>query len=251
MMARKVNKLAKHHQQGQALMEFLVVAVALLPLFLLLPIIAKYQDIAHSTLIASRYAAFDDMVRNATQNSQKPIEQLQDEVRRRFFSSSTAPIKTNDVAGNFKAHQNLFWRTPNDQSLIAKFDDVLVQRSNKDGMDAYGFMHKFGGSGISTTNVSVKLANLPANLEFYKPFDTINLVMQRSTSVVTDGWSGRNPVDVDNKVLEIKPYFELFSLLSIVIDPLVKLLEPGVDPPNLGKLDFWRDDVPADRVIKK
>ena len=251
MMARKVNKLAKSHQQGQALMEFLVVAVALMPLFLLLPIIAKYQDIAHSTLIASRYAAFDDMVRNATQNSQKPIEQLQDEVRRRFFSSSTAPIKTNDVAGNFKAHQNLFWRTPNDQSLIAKFDDVLVQRSNQGGQDAYGFMYKFGGSGISTTNVSVKLANLPANLEFYKPFDNINLVMQRSTSVVTDGWSSRNPIDVGNKVLEIKPYYELYSSLSTVIDPLVKVLEPGSTPPHLGKLDFWRDDVPADRLKKK
>ena len=251
MMVRKVKKLVNSQQQGQALMEFLVVAVALLPLFLLLPIIAKYQDIAHSTIISSRYAAFDDMVRNATQNSQKPIEQLQDEVRRRFFSSSTAPIKTNDVAGNFKAHQNLFWSMPNDQLLIAKFDDVSVQRSNQDGNDAYGFGYKFGGSGITTTQVSVKLANLPANLEFYKPFDNINLVMQRSTSVVTDGWSSRNPADVDNKVLEIKPYYELFSSLSTLIDPLVKGLEPGSSPPNLGKLDFWRDAVPADRLKPK
>lgn len=251
MMNCNGKKRVKIQQQGQALMEFLVIAVALLPLFLLLPIIAKYQDIAHSTLIASRYAAFDDMVRNAAQNSQKPIDQLQDEVRRRFFSSSTAPIKTNDVAGNFKAHQNLFWRTPNDQSLIAKFDDVVVQRSHQDGMDANGFAFRFGGTGINTTHVKVTLANLPANLEFYKPFDTINLVMQRSTSVVTDGWAGRHPEDVDDKVASITPVNKLLKYLPKVIDPLMKVLEPGVDPPNLGKLDFWRDDVPADRVKNK
>lgn len=251
MTGWKEKKRAKVHQQGQALMEFLVVAVALIPLFLLLPIIAKYQDIAHSTLVASRYAAFDDMVRHATQNSQKSIGQLQDEVRRRFFSSSTAPIKTNDVAGDFKSHQNLFWRTPNDQSLIAKMDDVVVQRSHQDSMDANGFAFKFGETGINTTQVKVTLANLPANLEFYKPFDTINLVMQRSTSVVTDGWSAHHPEDVDDKVEGITPVNGLLKALSVVIDPLIKVLEPGVDPPHLGKLDFWRDDVPADRLKKK
>lgn len=251
MMYSKVTKHHKDQQRGQALTEFLVVAVALLPLFLLLPVIAKYQDIAHSTLVASRYAAFDDMVRNATQNSQKPIDQLQEEVRRRFFSNATAPIKTNDVAGDFKAHQNLFWRTPGDQPLIANFNDVMVQRSNQQSKDARLFAFKFGGTGINTTNVSVRLANLPANLEFYRPFDSINLVMQRSTSVVTDGWSGKNAADVEEKVAGIKPHLTVFSDLSKVIDPLMKFVEPGVDPPKLGRLDFWRDDVPVDRLQKK
>jgi hypothetical protein len=52
------------HESGHALMEFLVVSVALLPLFLLIPVIAKYQSIAYATQIASRYAAFDGLVRN-------------------------------------------------------------------------------------------------------------------------------------------------------------------------------------------
>ena len=51
-------------QAGQALTEFLVVALALIPLFLLIPMIAKYQDIGHSTQMASRYAAFEATIRN-------------------------------------------------------------------------------------------------------------------------------------------------------------------------------------------
>ena len=91
----KVNTLpTSRAQTGQALIEFLVVALALLPLFLLIPVIAKYQSIAQATQMASRYAAFDGLVRNEVQNSSKPLDQLQDEVRRRIFSNSDAPIKT-------------------------------------------------------------------------------------------------------------------------------------------------------------
>ncbi|MGV7207009.1 hypothetical protein ACLB1G_04040 [Oxalobacteraceae bacterium A2-2] len=78
---------------GQALAEFLVLAVALLPLFLLLPLIAKYQDIAYQTLVASRYVAFDAMTRNDGQSSWKPPEQLAAEVRRRLAGAADAPSR--------------------------------------------------------------------------------------------------------------------------------------------------------------
>jgi hypothetical protein len=58
--------------RGQALTEFLLVSLALIPLFLLLPMIGKYQDINHATQMASRYAAFDAILRNDSQNSWKP-----------------------------------------------------------------------------------------------------------------------------------------------------------------------------------
>lgn len=81
---------------GQALTEFIVLALALIPLFLLIPIIAKYQDIAYATQIASRYVAFDVMTRADGNSSSKPQKKLEDEVRRRFFGNSDAPIKTDD-----------------------------------------------------------------------------------------------------------------------------------------------------------
>jgi hypothetical protein len=106
-------------QRGQALTEFLVLAVALLPLLLLMPVLAKYQDISSATQMASRYAAFDAMSRNdATGSSWKPEAELAAEISRRFFSSPNTPIRTGEGAGNGKSQQNLFWRDPQDNALI-------------------------------------------------------------------------------------------------------------------------------------
>jgi hypothetical protein len=245
-------------QTGQSLVEFLVVAVALLPLFLLIPVIAKYQSIAHATQLASRYAAFDSLVRNDAQNSSKPIGQLQDEVRRRIFSNSDAPIKTLDVAGDFKANQNLFWRTPDDKPLIANFTDITVTRSQQDAYDGKTlaskpgpFIFEFGGTGIGSAHVSVKLANLPSGFKFYEPFDQINLVMNRSTSVLADGWAGKNPADVEQKFAPLAPALAVLQPLSLIVNPVMVFAEPGVTPPKLGRLDFWRDTVQADRLWSK
>ena len=241
--------------QGQALTEFLVIAVALVPLFLLIPVIAKYQDIAHTTQMASRYSAFDSLVRNDSQNSAKSTSQLQDEVRRRFFSNSDAPIKTGDVAGDFKANQNLFWRTPDDKPLITNFADVTVARSSlssHDGPVLSGkpgpFVFTFGATGIGSAKVKVTLANLPAGLKFYEPFDNINLSIERGTSVLSDGWTGKNPSDVQSRFGAIVPATYLLPPLSLLVNPTMVVVEPGVAPPKLGQLDFWRDEVPSDRL---
>ena len=238
----------KAQQQGQALTEFLVVAVALIPLFLLIPVIAKYQDIAHTTQMASRYAAFDNLVRNDSQNTVKPTNQLQDEVRRRFFSNSDAPIKTMDVAGDFQAHQNLFWRTPDDKPLITNFDDITLTPTRQASADGAPFKPGFGATGIVSVNVNVRLANLPAGWRFYEPFDKIDLSINRRTSVLSDGWTGKNPLDVQQRFADLVPANKPLPLLSKFLNPTMKLVEPGVSPPKLGQLDFWQDDVPAKRL---
>lgn len=251
IVPRRFNASRCSRQRGQALTEFLVIALALVPVFLLVPVIAKYQDIAHMTQMASRYAAFDVLVRNASQNTVKPIEQLEAEVRRRFFSNSDAPIKTGDVAGDFKAHQNLSWRDPVDRPLIENFSDVTVVRSSKSGSDKLpAFAYAFGATGISTATVKVKLSNLPSGLQFYEPFDKINLSMSRGSSVLADGWTGKSPEDVEGKFGPLVPATRLLPPLSPVLEPTMLLVEPGVTPPNLGMLGFWRDVVPADRLVE-
>ncbi|SDX80009.1 hypothetical protein SAMN04515617_10710 [Collimonas sp. OK242] len=253
--------------EGQALTEFLVISVALLPLFLLMPMIAKYQDIAHSTQMASRYVAFEAMTRNDAVSSWKPPEQLAAEVRRRFFSNPDAAIKTNDVAGDFKANQNLFWRDPQDAPLIKHFDsDVNVSFGPDHNSDhSGGFTSASDGQpfllkgplslqnrGIYSANVSVTLVNLPGDLKFYKPFDTINLRMSRSTSLLIDGWSGRDPGSVQDKLSNVEIFpGKALAPLSVVVDPVVMVIElPGgiTKGPKLGKLDFWQDVVPPDRL---
>jgi hypothetical protein len=260
--------------EGQALTEFLVVALALVPLFLLMPLIAKYQDIAHQTEMASRYVAFDAVARNEWQNSWKDPAQLAGEVRRRFFSNPDAPIKTNDTAGNFDAHRNLFWRGPTNEPLIADFDqDVAISFGDAASAQSSGFKAAHDGApfnnvagteletkigdqlklkaaGIYTGNVSVKLAKTPEFLKSYQPFDKLDLSITRHTSVVVNGWdadtAGKVTERIDSKRLVpgtlLRP---IGSTLSIFFTPL----EGGrVSPPKLGELDFWQDVVPADRL---
>ncbi len=259
----------RKRQRGQAFTEFLVVALALVPLFLLMPMIAKYQSIAHSTQMAARYAAFDATTRNDAAGSWKPEEQLANEVRRRFFGNSDAPIKTGDVADDTDAHRNLFWRRPDGAALIPSYKgDVHVSygagraathgegfQGARDG-DAFT-LHKslsLPARGIYTANVSVTLADLPAGLKAYEPFDRIGLVMTRSTSLAIDPWAGKNPSDVQRKLNDplVFPTQVLSELLHRVkpLDEIVQAIElPGrIHGPRLGELDYWHDVVPPDRL---
>jgi hypothetical protein len=252
-------------EHGQALAEFLALAVALVPLFLLVPMIAKYQDIAHHTQMASRYAAFDAITRNDSISTWKPEAQLADEVRRRFFSNTDAPIKTNDTAGDFKTNQNLFWRNPDDTAMIADFGrDVVVTygpgngASHNDGFtassdgvwllppNAFGLESK----GIYTANVSVALANVPDSLSAYRPFDALNLRIQRGTSVLYDAWSAKGPEQAEQRFGGNTAIFPAgaFSSMSAQIGVAVKSMDPMTASPKLGRLDFWRDVVPDDRL---
>lgn len=260
---------------GQAMTEFLVVALAMMPLFLLIPIIAKYQDIAHATQMAARYVAFDGAIRNdAATGGWKSEATLADEVRRRFFSNSDAPIKTNDVAGEFDAHRNLFWQGPDNTSLLAKFSDVTVsfgpgQGATRSGnfesasdMEAFPVLAKtaaeslkLGSNGIYTANVHIKLANLPAGLKFYEPFDKIDLSMTRSTSVIVNPWTAKDTSEVSSRITGATAIFPAGALAKIgdAMSAVVASIEyPNMygDPfgPKLGKLDFWQDIVPKDRL---
>lgn len=255
-------------RHGQALTEFLIVAIALVPLFLLMPVIAKYQDISHATQMASRYIAFDAFTRNDSASSGwKPESQLADEVRRRFFGNTDAPIKTNDAADDFDANQNPFWSDPRGDSLIKDIDnDVKVSfgfdnsSSHDDAFssasDGLPFVLRnqldLRARGIYTANVSVALANLPAGLAFYEPFDRIDLSIARGTSVLIDPWTAKNPQQVESKIAGNAAIFPVGSLSAVspAVDAAVTLIDaPGhFLGPKLGKLDFWRDVVPQDRL---
>jgi hypothetical protein len=264
-------RIATRRQRGQALTEFLVVAVAVIPLFLLIPVIAKYQDISNATQMASRYLAFDAITRNDSVSTWKPENELGAEVSRRFFSNPDAPIKTDDAPGNFKAHQNLFWRGPRDEPLISDFGtDVRVSFGSNNGTthaDAFSttsdgeppkgpFLRHSAldlrARGIYTVNVAVRLANLPSGLKFYEPFDTIDLSIARGTSVMVDAWTAQNPGDIETRIAGNPVIFPAAKLASIspAVDAAVRVIDApgGIVGPKLGKLDFWRDVVPDDRL---
>ena len=256
-------------QRGQALTEFLVLAAALVPLFLLVPMIAKYQDLSHATQLASRYVAFDAVNRGglAGDNDWAPPAQLADEVRRRFYSNADAPIKSGDVAGDFDANRNLFWRDPYGNPLIKNFSDIALSFGTGAATQTGGFSAAsdaavfnkipvansnhigLASPGIYTANVSVALANLPAGIKSIEPFDKLDLNIQRRTSLLFDPWSSTTTARTEARVATLAP---LNSVLN-TIDPLIKVTIGFVDlteikAPTFGKLSMWRDAVPADRL---
>lgn len=241
-------------QTGQALVEFLVVALAIVPLFLLIPMIAKYQDIGHATQLASRYAAFDAAINNPSTNGLKDAALLAQEVRRRFYSNIDAPIKSNDAAGNFKAQQNLFWRGPNDEALIGDIDGVAVNVGPAGASRAAALAARAHVFGLDDTpmyqgTVGVPLVNLPAGITSYEPFDRINLKIARSTALLVDGWSARDVATVRSRVERGAPVGQAVGAVAPVLGLGFDILELNqVDPPRIGELQLWDDVVPADRL---
>jgi hypothetical protein len=241
------------------LVELVVLSLVLVPLLLLLPLLGKYQDVAHATQMASRYVAFDAMVRNNAQNAAKPRAQLEEEVRRRFFSDPEAPVKTRDVAFDQDGHRNVLWRNPDNAPMIARFSDVRVALGIQPAGDRApftpGLFPELGGTGIYTAGVSVAIANVPQGIRALEPFDRLNLVIQRRAAILVDGWSGRSPAAVQGKLDDARVFpGSLLRPLSGILAPLFHPpspamgIEMGNPPPKLGQLDFWADVVPADRL---
>lgn len=261
--------LSSRGEEGQALAEFLTLAVALIPLFLLFPMIGKYQDLSHATQIASRYASFDAITRNDMQGSWKPEAQLADEVRRRFFSNSDAPIKTNDVAGDSDGYRNPFWQDLKGNPLVKNFTDVQLSFGDAhgprhaDAFTAAGDGNVFNtvpvanaaamglqARGVYTANVSVTLANLPTGIRSLEPFDDINLIIERHTSVVIDPWISPSTAETESRFGKLVPLNKLLgSPIQALVDVAITSFDLAeVTPPKFGRLDIWRDVVPQDRL---
>jgi hypothetical protein len=237
-------------QQGASTIEFVVLALAMVPLFLIMPLIGKYLDLSQTTEIASRYVAFEGTIRN-TSSSWKTDAELAMEVRRRFFSNSDAPVKTNDAAGNFPAHRNPLWTDHRGAPLLAKFeDDVSVATSieGKNTPPAAVFAGSFGlpKENFYTGRVTVR----PRNITGLAPFDSLGLVISRSTTILADAWTAASPAMVKSRIEDsasflTPPYpVKLLEVLGNTLGqapPLV--LDPAMDVNNVNP-----EIVPMDRL---
>lgn len=258
---------------GQALTEFLVLALALVPIFLILPLLGKYQDIGHAAQVASRYVAFDATLHNddLPGTAFKSAAQLEQEVRRRFFGNVDAPIKTDDAAGNVDADRNPLWTDAAGKPLLQDYGrDVCVTfgipgsgycNGSSTPADGYGdasngvspFLpldQRLGmpDRGIFTGAVHVRLADIP-NLA---PFDALHLTMTRHTSVVPNPWTADSVATVEARTKKLVPISKIeavaglvtFGVDAIEVSPLTQFHGPELDK----TVSFASDLVPPDRL---
>ncbi len=242
-----------HRTRGQSTVEFLVLALALLPLFLIVPLLGKHLDIAQTAAIASRYVAFEGMVHHGSSlQPWKSDAQLAEEVRRRFFGTSAAPVKTGDVAGDFSAHRNPLWTDHRGAPLLPSFTANLGTAGGRQMLTqptAAVFASSMGldTNNLHTGSVRVSLADVTA----LAPFDALGLSIERHTTVLVDPWSASGPAAVRSALRRERWSLESafpFGALEVVTSPL-KLIEfvlEGSDLPDIGRVD--PDVVPADRI---
>ncbi len=105
---------------GQAMTEFLVVCMVLVPVFLAVPLLGKYMDIHHSAIQGTRYLAWE---RTVWTPDQKSDAQLENELRNRVFTGAETPLKAND--GNAApTNYNPLWRDQGGRPMLANYGDV-------------------------------------------------------------------------------------------------------------------------------
>ena len=234
-------------QRGQATTEFAVLALVLVPLFIAVPLVGKYIDMMQAAESASRYVAFEAAARN-TSSTWKTDAELATEVRRRFFSTANAPVKTGDVVGEFPAFRNPLWSDHSGKPLLDNFGTSVLAKGEVASLNAiasaiYRSPLELSNDNLYTATVDLKFANVAG----FAPFDTINLSTSRRTVLLADAWTARNPAAIRDKIEDsvtmypigkIKEIIDVFGLLpTVVFDPAMKV----------GAFDW--DIVPCDRLV--
>ncbi len=245
-----------HRAGGQALVEFMASMLVLAPLFMLLPLLGRYLDIAFAAQVAARFAAFGVTRNNinetpaGAQAAWMPADVLQREVANRFFGRPGAPILATDLStpDNGPAADPL-WVKPNGEPLIPdRASAVLLGYGKADsadpaaGADSASDTRPFAelqpwmprcvygldASGIYTVNLAVNLSNLPSS-PLLHPFDTLDLALHRHTSVLYGSWSALDDTQVGARVLRnpivypasaLEAEFDAASFALLAVDPL-------------------------------
>ena len=194
---------ARRAQRGQSLTEVAVMGAVLVPLFLLVPVLAKYIHLQHKGEQIARASAWEATVaRDYGVPERARMERL---LMARHFAPADQPITSNlpaPPAANAVV-PDLFLNTFSNQPLLRNADVELGAYRNR---GAPGFMddvlemaESFPGEfppnseGLIETRVSINPQNLrtadgrPA--AYLAPFDAINLRMESRQMLLADAWN--------------------------------------------------------------
>jgi hypothetical protein len=273
-------------QTGQAIIEFLVAALVLIPLFLLTPLIGKYLDIKQSTIAASRKLAFECTVRYADCSNMAADPSFAGEIRLQFFSGDTDPDLTNDRPAQDAIAQGQgdpLWVDNQGKPLLEKYSDVGIE-ADASNITPFGNLltdlanagpSTFGlnlSQGLFNARVQTQLSTTSGNANFLTQLNSMALKMQFHTAVMTNAWTangpgaqgdkcdpGKNTVigRVSQPALCLAPY-KVADAAYLPATALVKVIgnTPGMTESNVNNFNFhdfmtpaWVDLVPTTDAV--
>lgn len=100
--------ISRKKSRGNALTEFAVLGIVMVPAVLVIPNIGKMSDLSQSTIQASRYAVWE---RTVSDRSDKSDQQLEIEVRNRFYGEEDLLFRSDRGVLEGEDHENQFWQS--------------------------------------------------------------------------------------------------------------------------------------------
>lgn len=124
-------------ERGQAMTEFLVACLVLIPVFLAIPLLGKYMDINHSAVQGARYVAWE---RTVWTPGKKSNTYLENEVRNRVFTRPGEPLRSGDANGP-PAQYNPLWTDPAGKPMLTSYSDVTGHTETGTGQTTPGLIY--------------------------------------------------------------------------------------------------------------
>ncbi len=209
-------------QRGQALVEATVLAAALLPFLLAVPLIAKYQDIRHAAISAARTAAFECSIRPDNCDGPAAEAAAAGELRRRHFASHGRDLLSNDAPQDPGAagDRNRFWVDQRGAPLLARFDDVRLDMSTASsdaiagavarwntgllpaGPGAFGLVAE---AGLATASVQASVSPGRTLAQWLVRPAGLQLALSAQAAILVDAWNassgkGAEPRSFESRV---------------------------------------------------
>lgn len=208
------------------MVEFVLVVIALAPIFIFTPMLNKTADANLASAQAARYGAWEQTVAIGG----KDDTTLRDEMINRFYTEPDAPIRTNQAALTGADQQNLYWGgaglegrlvdTAENDALSVEVDPTSVAGSaaaaasivsTLGGLNLPGSEWGLDGGGVRTVTVSLNISDaalIDEDLQgetCQNAVDSVSRCMRQKSAILTDTWGARGPDQVAKRVRSLVP----------------------------------------------
>lgn len=259
-----VTGIGPSRMRGQALTEMAVLAVVLVPLFLLIPLLGKYAHIQQTTQQAARAAAWEATVTYDYEMDRLDRARQRELLIERHFGHADAQIATTNETppeDDVRLGGSMF-NTHSDQPLVERADIVLSDYAFEDqpGLVA-GALSYFpdwlpgefppSRNGLVTASLQVSPQNLryadgtPADGRNFNPFDSIDLEFNASHTLLADPW-GAAGAGVQDTALHTRRRAAYQQVRTLVPSTNVSFLGDALDG-----LDWVPDILPVIGALKR
>ncbi len=233
-------KAVPHAQRGQAMSEFIIALVVLVPVFLAVSYLGRYGDLQQRAQQASRYAAFQ----RAMQPDVKQLSDstIADQMRARFFLdhdalSKDGLLRSDDSAAKFKddKDQPALWRDLTGKALLKDPSQVTLQwgtasigTANKD----VGYVSKLIGKPITDGRLAMVELNVFNRLDLAKA-NPANMKIGAAMAAVGGGLGSSGSADTASTAANVNLSSRLIpNFVEQVLGLAIGLFEK--DSPDFG-----------------